>query len=366
MVDSCRVNLSDCLNNGKCLWNTFLNNTYCQCDSCHHGLFCEQEALNQSQFNTDLIYLIMYIILFGLSVLNNSLALEVFIRCKQIRSTNSGVYLIIYSIFSLLSIICLLVDRILRYYPNLTNDESKKIFDCFAAKIGYTLFVYLCIWFGAAVAFERGLIVRYASKMNAHRWRSVVTVTIIFAVAIGSVIPPLIFNCGWASRPNLQIARAVFIFFYPAVGIVIYILATLLILVSFTRRVREYSTGKGSFLKTYLKLLRSHLFIFVPPITYAVSYIPYTVANNVGNPDRAYFQCGISTAEYITKVLFDGLTNVPVAMTWLLFVYPSKVYITEFYLSTWSGKCCVRIWMALQSLRERKEEHSSTSSNRAG
>ena len=354
-MDSCRVNLSHCLNDGKCLWDPLLNNTYCQCDLCHSGLLCEQETWNQSQFNTDFIYLIMYIILFCLSILNNGLALELFIRCKQIRSSNPGVYLIIYSICSLLSSICILLDRIMRYYPHLTSDESRNIFDCFGAKIGYNLFVYLSIWFGASVAFERGLLIRYGNKMNAHRWRSFVTIIIIFAVAIGSVIPLLISKCGWANSPNLQIVRAVFIYFYPAVGFAIYILATLLILVSFTIRVRDYTRDKDSFLKTYRKLLRRHLFIFLPPITFALCNIPYTVVINLRSPNRAFFQCGISTAEYVIKVLIDGLTNVPVVMTWLLFVYPSKVYMTEFYLSTWSGKCCVRIWMLFQSFVERKK-----------
>jgi hypothetical protein len=59
---------------------------------------------------------------------------------------------------------------------------------------------------------------------------------------------------------------------------------------------------------------------------------------NTKNPENSYFQCGISTGEFIIKVIMESLTDTPYALTWLLFVYPSRVYMTEFYLNTWSGK----------------------------
>jgi hypothetical protein len=57
---------------------------------CHEGLFSESDFWKQTQFDTDYIYLIVFIIGLGFSLWNNSLALELFIRCM-----NCGIYLIV-------------------------------------------------------------------------------------------------------------------------------------------------------------------------------------------------------------------------------------------------------------------------------
>jgi hypothetical protein len=101
----------------------------------------------------------------------------------------------------------------------------------------------------------------------------------------------------------------------------------------------------GSRIKTFLKLLKSHLFIFVPPIAYGICQLPYTIVVNTKNPENAFFQCGILLEEFIVKVIMESLTSTPYALTWLLFVYPSRVYMNEFYLNTWSGQRLAKILM---------------------
>jgi len=49
------------------------------------------------------------------------------------------------------------------------------------------------------------------------------------------------------------------------------------------------------------------------------------------------------------------LTSAPFVVTWLLFVYPSKVYITEFYLNTWSGQRLAEILTFFKSYNDREE-----------
>ncbi len=124
-----------------------------------------------------------------------------------------------------------------------------------------------------------------------------------------------------------------------------YLLATLLILISFTRRIRRYGMENGSFIRTFLKLLYTYSFIFVPPIAYGVGYIPFTIVHyHSKNSGQAYFHCGISTEEYIIKILTGISQGVSFVITWLLFVYPSKVYMTEFYQNTWSGQRITKIF----------------------
>jgi hypothetical protein len=345
MADLCQLEPLKCLNNGHCVVNISLNTTYCQCDPCHEGINCQLDVWKQTQFDTTYVYLIVYIIGLCFSVLNNSLCLELFIGCKRIRRTNCGVYLIVYCILSLISNILLVADEAVQYYPNqLMNDQTQYgIFHCYVSKIGYNMFIYLCIWFSSCVAFERGLVICFKRTMNASPWRSLVTTIVVLATAGGSATPLLLYKCDWDNTPGLQTARGFFIWFYLVTGITIYLLATLLVLISFVRRIHHYGTEHGSYIKTFRKLLYRHLFIFVPPIAYGIGYIIYTIVYQTRNPDHSYFQCGISTGEYIVKVLVETLQGVPFAITWLLFVYPSKVYLAEFYLNTWSGKRVVAI-----------------------
>ncbi|CAF4757634.1 unnamed protein product [Rotaria socialis] len=224
------------------------------------------------------------------------------------------------------------VDESLRHYQDKVPNSDLSNFPgygCYFGKIGYNALVYGCIWLNACIAFERGLIVCLDSKTNATRWRSICTITVFSVIATGSAIPMMVYNCDFGNIPGLQTARLFLVWFSIVTGLSIYVLATLLILISFARRIRQYGTEDGSFIKTYLKLFYNHLFIFIPPIAYAVGYISYTVIINTGPSTQYYFECGISMIEFIVKVLIESLQGVPPVLTWLLFIYSSKYLVNN-------------------------------------
>jgi hypothetical protein len=263
------------------------------------------------------------------------------------------------------SIILLIAHEAVAYYRNQLNiDENQYVaFRCYVAKIGYHTLNFVCILLSSCIAFERGLIICFEGKMNASRWRSYATIIVLFGIVSGAATPMLVYKCNWDSMPNLQIARSFHSYFYIAAGIAVYLLATLLVLISFTRRIRRYGMENGSYIKTFLKLLYTHLFIFVPPIAYGISQIPYTIAYRTKYQEDTYLQCGISTGEYIIKMLAEVLTGVPVGVTWLLFVYPSRVYMTEFYLNTWAGQCLAKILLLFKSYNDREESNHLSITN---
>jgi len=150
-----------------------------------------------------------------------------------------------------------------------------------------------------------------------------------------------------------------FVWFYVIAGIAIYLLATVVVLISFARHIHYYGMENGSRIKTFLKLLYTHLFIFVPPIAHGISQIPYATIYHKKDHRQPYFQCGISTGEYIIKVLAELLTGAPIVVTWLLFVYPSRVYMTEFYLNTWSGQCLAKILLLFKTYNDKEESRDA-------
>ncbi|CAF1945341.1 unnamed protein product [Rotaria magnacalcarata] len=365
MIDLCNGNTLNCLNNGQCAADITSNTTYCECASCHDGSVCEHTITRQSQIDTTYVYLIVSIIALFFSLLNNILGLELFIGCSRVRRTNCGIYLIVYSILSVLSSISFVVNQSLAYYvEKIANNALMNFpdYQCYFAKIGYNSLVYACIWLNACIAFERGLIVCFDSKTNATRWRSVCTITVLTVIAGGSAIPMMVYHCDFGNIPSLQTARLFLVWFSTVAGLSTYVLAILLILLSFARRIRRYGTENGSFMKTYLKLFYSHLFIFIPPFAYAFGYIPYSIVINTQDPSQWYFQCGISMVEFIVKVLLESLQGVPPVLTWLLFIYPSKVYMTEYYMNTWSGQRLARIIIFFRGNHGRKQSfyHDTT------
>jgi hypothetical protein len=108
----------------------------------------------------------------------------------------------------------------------------------------------------------------------------------------------------------------------------------------------------GSYIKTFLKLLYTHLFIFIPPIAYIFGEIPHVILYRTRRIYDSYYYCGISMGEYIIKILADLLPTVTIVVTWLLFVYPSRVYMTEFYLYTWSGQHVAKIFLFFKSCND--------------
>jgi hypothetical protein len=181
------------------------------------------------------------------------------------------------------------------------------------------------------------------------RWQSCVTIIVFLAIAVGCATPLLVYKCDWDNIPRLQILRIFFVWFYIIAGIVVYLVASVVVFISFSRHIHYYGMENGSRIKTFLKLLKSHLFIFVPPLAYGICQLPYTIVVNTKNPEYSYYQCGISLGEFIIKVIMESLTDIPYALTWLLFVYPSRVYMNEFYLNTWSGQRLAKILFFFQS-----------------
>ncbi|CAF1635861.1 unnamed protein product [Adineta ricciae] len=92
----------------------------------------------------------------------------------------------------------------------------------------------------------------------------------------------ILYSSRWDLIPDLMILRDLSMYFHIASGVTIYVLATLLVLISFAIRTRSYGTESGdSFIKTFLKLLYTYMFIFTPPVAYLGDFIPYVDAHSL-------------------------------------------------------------------------------------
>ena len=319
--------------------NYLLNMTYCQCDPCHSGNLCQQLG-RQNKYDAKYSNLITYSLAFCLSFLNNSMCLEVFIRCKSIRRTNTGTYLIGYSILCLLASSLILTDGIVDYDRSLFrgDPDSRDSFHCVVGVAGYNMAVFLCIWFSACVQLERGLLLFRGATTNPTRRRSLVITVLLLIMAIVCAAPMVASTCNKENAEYLKVWRVFLAIFHVAIPIVIYVTATVLSLMGFARRIRTYGLEQRSKVGTFAKLAYTHLFIFVPPAVYAACYVPHNLVAPLDKSNKGYYFCVISLPEFITRFLLRALMGLPFTITWLLFVYPSRVYMNEFYMNTWCGQ----------------------------
>jgi len=101
----------------------------------------------------------------------------------------------------------------------------------------------------------------------------------------------------------------------------------------------------------------------VPPVVVAIYVTPYIIVHSRRSSGYLYFPCDISTVDFIIKILLKMMVGVPFVLTWLLYVYPSRVYMTEFYLNTWSGQFLARILLGFKSRNDREESDHLPATN---
>lgn len=354
-MDLCQLNPLKCLNNGTCTMNYSSNMTYCLCDECHIGHFCENTLL-QKKYDTAYVYLIIYSFWLCISVLNNSMCLELFIKSKSLRRTNCRLYLIIYSIVSLLASILAIADRAVLYDQSVFNGDqyARDRFHCIVGVVGHNSAFGLCIWFIASIQLEHALFLLRDGLTGSYTRRPIVFSLVSVAVVIGCSTPFVFYNCDWANVPHLKMARLFLVAFYICVPGVICILSLWITYLSIVQRIRRYGLGAYPYIGTLLRLCRKHFFIFLPAIVYIVCYVPFNTVTYFKKPGNPYLACGISLSEYIVKVLLVALTGVPLNITWFIFVYPSKVYLTEFYMNTWCGQWTAYIVLLFRRCCSRK------------
>ena len=138
-------------------------------------------------------------------------------------------------------------------------------------------------------------------KTNQTRRRSFFVTAATLFVSLDYVIPMLMYKCRWLSMPSLKVLRSFYGRFFFIMAVAVYCIASIILLVSFSYRIRRYGTENDSRIKTFGKYLNTHLFIFVPPITFTAFQAPYSIVYLFKDPRMSYFPCSISLEKFIAK-----------------------------------------------------------------
>jgi hypothetical protein len=179
--------------------------------------------------------------------------------------------------------------------------------------------------------------------MYATRWRSLVTLVPTICVATVLSVFWIVYRCEETDL-NDSTTRILSGLLYTAIGVagLTYFGATLFVLSCFALRIYHYGNIQESKVKIYFKLIKKHFVILIPPVICLLCVLPYLIWLPWRSKDKAYFHCEISSVEYVLKLIVQTIPNLPTCLTWLMFVYPSKVNRTEFYVNTCIGRMWIR------------------------
>ena len=283
------------------------------------------------------IYSIGFTVIAILSFLSNLLTIQTVICCKDIRITNLGVYLVLFSICNL----CLAVFQAVWINLVFIYDKNEVPMNaCFALLLLVTTLSYLCAMFSASLSMERALIqCRDNFSLFDSRRRSFFVTCFIFSLILVYTSTECISHqrsllnivrCDRNYTKNMRIISNVFDYVYHGGSFIVIIVTSFLTLQRLSKR-RNYllvSTiaGTNTILTTTFKMCLKHRDFYFAPLIYPLAMLPrfffytFVKCNNIRNNGIvAWLDVSITLLAYSANTF-----------TFFIYIWSSKIYIMKF------------------------------------
>lgn len=351
---SCSSNI--CQHNGQCLHdNSSITNFTCICTKCFTGPFCEMEKYSGNLWymeisddkrfkNYQLIEAIAGFLLAIISFISNFLALQTFLCSKKIRITNLGIYLILFSLSCL--IVCIIRGMFTFVAAFIIADELEStynLFRCVMMSLFASSLIYCIRWLMLYIAIERVLIEYSFFNLYDSRRRSLISTLCLYSIVPVTNILINIFgrkrNYSFADFCELNLTSTGYIFYSTFRGInylvaPIGLLISCLFILHHLLQHRLYFTADSSSLGSSIQLIiRNHRDFIVQSLVFTHCVMP--------NFMIGYFMtCSKADTHAVGKLrtILVLLSDAGLAITFFAFVIPSKVYVQEFWNTSYVGR----------------------------
>ena len=354
---------SSCLNGGICT-----SNGYCQCQPCFMGNSC-QTAINANRFsltfamqwdfreyeNTSRLNVPKFLYTFSVSfllffgILNVIPSLMTFFL-PVIRSTNCGIFQILYCITGLSS----LIGMMMRLLTTLVFDQTihtyaYRYIACKLLPVFVIITADCCIWVSALVAIEFFIIELFSVNLHRTRWYSFIVSSIVFIIIFGSHTheilgrypfenenDPYSYSCKSIYTLPVDLIDKILRVLHVIIPCSIHFICALSILIQITIRachVRNTKNYLGMFFTQCVK--RKHF--VVPPIFIILFNTPHLILHLKDQCEDAR-----DTILLRTHISFNIMVYIPAASVFFIYIYPSKNYMRRFALTP-IGRCFQRL-----------------------
>ncbi|CAF1305067.1 unnamed protein product [Didymodactylos carnosus] len=189
-------------------------------------------------------------------------------------------------------------------------------------------------WLNSFISFERALIEYFNFHLYASRKRSLVSTFILIIIAVLTNLPDVI----GSSKPNIKKISLIFGYIHRLVPWFLHVISSLFVLTNIARR-KVYLSNQNNYWHVWFQQLSKHRYFFIPPIVCMSCHIPHIVYT------KWVYNC--IHFDYIASLrTYIGLTFlfvIPFTFTFLIYVSPSNIYMSEFRNSSLIGRSCLNI-----------------------
>jgi hypothetical protein len=297
-----------------------------------------------------LIYVSLSTLQFLTATICNLLTIETLLQ-KKIRITSFGVYLIAFSLSSLIGIILLYIRIIVTLFFNEQLDKNSLI-HCRIITTILNSTLILCLWVGAFVSIERVLIQCYKYSFYRSRKYAVIISALLILLTAAANITAFI---GWKSAvhpviPNMRLCR--FRQFPPHLKLVdeivnsmyihfvipwiLHVLSIVCVLINIIRRKIIFTDAKRcDWSKIMCQQLKNHKDFFIPPIIILTCTLPHVLLTNLSSSITQH-PCLKSNmnAHLRLHIVFDFLYYSLQTIGFFTYIYPSNVYMNTTFLTS--------------------------------
>jgi hypothetical protein len=309
-----------------------------------------QETLDW-QVALTVIYVTLSTIQFLMATICNLLTIETLLQ-KKIRITSCGIYLLVFSLSSLIGMILLYIRIIVTLFFNEELDRNSLI-HCRIITTILNLTLILCLWTGAFVSIERVLIQCYNySFYRSRKYAITISVLLILLTAAANItafigwksavhpIVPSMRLCKFRQFPAHwklvdEIVNSMYIHF--VLPWILHVLSIICVLINIIRRkIILTDTERCDWSKIMCQQLKKHKSFFIPPIIILTCTLPHVLLTNLGGSSTQN-SCLKSTINAYLRlhIAFDFLYYSLQTIGFFTYIYPSNVYMNQFR-ETWT------------------------------
>jgi hypothetical protein len=230
-----------------------------------------------------------------LAFLNNFLCLYIFVSSKKIRLTSLGIYLILYCISSLVTVLCIEIDLInILYFDHIASSTPYYFFSCSFLPILIISMASVSLWLSACVAVERILIESDVIQLFGSRQHSfIVCIFVFITVSLSRIYGifyrhmnthPLLKNlklCEFTPSSSVKILDNVVEMLHLLGPCLVHFFSTLWVLFRIIKHKIDFSddiqTTPSQWWSTWKQQICNHKDFFIPPLLIIICILPHVI-----------------------------------------------------------------------------------------
>jgi len=296
----------------------------------------------QDTFQARIFYIIIITFLVVIGLINNIAGLMTFTR-ESIRITACGVYLIVFSICTIIFMIFfqIIVLTIVEY-----DTPSFRLWSCYANPYISLVMGFEVIWITVGIAIERVLIECFNMDLYGTRRHAVLVSIGVFVFSAISNLPAIfarkytldpsgksICMYDYISSPTWKQVDTVFSYIYDIVPITAHLICSACILTTIARRkilIHRNNHSKQRLYRVWLRQLYIHRDFLVPPIFIIICLLPNSIYGHLIVKCAPYS----SSEQLRLHIAFIFLLYIPSVFVYVVYIYPNDSYRKEFR-QTW-------------------------------